>query len=220
MGIDVHSQLDSILGNVARQHKFAVDITPPTNLLTSFSASSINTFVTSTSIPQITIHTADFYQYGRKVKIPSRMEYSQSWNCSFYLDDTHYIRRLLEVWMMTGLDAYYSSTNGEVEPNNGTSVVNSFLGGIMDGIKQGFNSQSSVKSGLGEVKITPMTVDGRNIYNYTLYNVYPTSVGQIDYSNEPGQLSTFTAEFAFTHYSVSTSNPISDVITNTVKSLF
>lgn len=210
MGIDVHGQLDAILSNVARPHKFEVNIIPPTALNNTYSMTSINTFVTSTSIPQVTIHTADFMINGRKVKIPSRMEYSQTWQCTFYLDDNYYIRRLLEVWMFN-MDGFYRSNN-EVMPNSG-GLVSSFIGGLLDGVKAGLSATgASTSDRLGHAEVIPMTVDGRDIFKYTLQNLYPTALSDISFSNDSGQLATFTADFAFSHYTVSSPNILTTLL--------
>ena len=183
MSTNVQNLIQSALGDGARSTKFDVmfQFTNP-NLFPN--QRNVAVLVKSSNFPSKSCSTINIPYKGRSIPIRGQEKFSQSWECTFYLDENHKIKNAFEAWI-DALDetVHYaeaenslvtSTRSKHVSTNNYTTEICLF--------QQNFN-------------------DTDQTAKYILHNVFPTEVGSVQLSSEgPGNLLEFTVTFSFSYF--------------------
>ena len=183
MSTNVQNLIQSALGDGARSTKFDVmfQFTNP-NLFPN--QRNVAVLVKSSNFPSKSCSTINIPYKGRPIPIRGQEKFTQSWECTFYLDENHKIKNAFEAWI-DALDetVHYAETENSlvtstrskhVSTNNYTTEICLF--------QQNFN-------------------DTDQTAKYILHNVFPTEVGSVQLSSEgPGNLLEFTVTFSFSYF--------------------
>ena len=166
----VQTMINSALGDGARSTKFECIIG-----LDSFKAGSkmLSAVVKTASFPGKSHEVIDLKFKGRNIPIKGQTKYENTWNCTFYLDEMHSLKKAFE---------------DEIESLD----VHNF----------GDNTVSGKSTYARTLTIIQLDFDGsQQTAVYNLYNVFPKSVSQVDVDySEVGKVQEFTVEFSYSHF--------------------
>ena len=185
MASAIQNLLNQKLGDGARATKFEVQIQIPfDDLFKDHEATS--TLAKTSSFPGKTIDTIDLKFRGRSIPIRGQVKYSQTWDCTFYLTEDHKLKRAFETWIESiNFDGYEA------------------IGNAGDNLEL-YQTESENKY-TTEIIISQLNFEmEKSAIDYTLHNVFPTSVSQVETSYESiGQINEFTVSFSYSHYTSS-----------------
>jgi len=169
------SDLENVLGATGRQNKYRVTLTFPGAVGSNVDAKAIDVLAKSATAPQKEIGVIELWNQGRKLPIPGDTTFDNTWEVSFYLGETHDIRTDLLKWQDACDNFYRNIHTGDPAAIFATVLV--------------------------EQLDSAMNVTAQ----YTLYNVWPSVVGEIAYDdsaeNSPIELS---VTFTYSHWVVGT----------------
>jgi len=186
----ISSTLSQAGGNFARPTKYSMVLAVPPALRTTFTQ-ELDVLCKTVQLPSAVNEPYEIKIKGHSVKIPGRTQQVQEISVTFYVDEKYKVKSLFQDWVQ-GLD------NRSPVPRNSQSQ------GLVNA------SKDDKMAIYGEMELI-----GRDFYESTdkpiswkFENVYPTSVGEIDYStNEKDTIIEFTVSFAYSRYITNT--PIS-----------
>lgn len=178
----IQTMINNALGDGARSTKFECYIG-----LDTFSNGSktISALVKSASFPSKSHDVMDFKFKGRNIPLRGQVKYEQSWSCSFYMEETHSLKKAFE-------DAIEALDTVHTYDDVNTSVAR----------QQGRNSSRYTNT----ITIVQLDFDGtQTTAIYTLYNAFPKNITQVesDYS-EVGKIQEYTVEFSYSHFDIQT----------------
>ena len=269
------NRLDLALGNGNRPYQYKVSITVPTIIIgtapTSTVSSTLLSGLTNTlgltntgnlnvdqstidalcnkaSVPSLSTEQVSMFVHGREVKVPFGTVSTHESTVSFYLDDSYYMRHLLEFWMLSR-DCYYEFANkdfidNDIKPTQGlmgaiTSTVKSLFSSLVQSLTTPASASSAAPTSAwydsyydklkrvrnpaelyGSVSISPLDYQMTEICTYTLHNVYPVTIGDVHYANNStGAISEFDTTFYYTHFTVSTASIVDKITGNLLKTI-
>ena len=98
MSTNVQNLIQSALGDGARSTKFDVmfQFTNP-NLFPN--QRNVAVLVKSSNFPSKSCSTINVPYKGRAIPIRGQEKFSQTWECTFYLDENHKIKNAFEAWI-------------------------------------------------------------------------------------------------------------------------
>lgn len=182
MSSHIQNMLHTVLGDGARSTKFDVGMQ-----FTSGDApnnDNVAVSVKTTSFPGKTHTPIDFKYRGRSIPVRGSTKYSQTWECTFYLDESHSLKRAFELW----IEALDETVNyGMEDETNGLSSL-----------QNRHYSDTFHK----DINLYQLSFDEtEQTSKYTLHNAYPIGISTTNVSYEgDGKVSEFTVTFAYTHY--------------------
>ena len=190
MATVIQNLLNHALGDGARSTKFEVSINLPDS--TYFpDSNSLKVLTKTSSFPGRTHETVDIKYKGRSIPIKGQNKYSQTWECTFYLSEDHKLKQAFEAWM-EALDQKHNYIDFDLSNNDPQKIKN---------LQNNFSNFESYTS---TMMIQQLNFDGDKAQSqYFLYNVFPTSVSQVDVSADSvGTILEFTVTFSYSHYSI------------------
>lgn len=184
MSAKIQNMIHNALGDGARATKFDVNITfPPSPIFPDNKA--VEAVVKSTSFPGKSNQKIDLKYMGRTIPIKGQVSYSQTWECTFYLNENHKLKSAFETWIesLDGVNSYF----------NNASDFNKDLESLR---------KSTLESYGVDVFIHQFNFDGSNVTaTCILHNVFPTEISSVQYDYESiGKVQEFTVTFAYSHY--------------------
>lgn len=182
MSSAIQNVMQRALGDAARASKFEA-LFQFTNPATPPSDADLMAMVKTASFPGKSHSTIDFKFKGRSIPLKGQTTYTQTWECTFYLTEDHKLKNAFENWI-EALDQKHNYVDVGSDPNlaetqrihkeSYTTSINIF--------QKNFN-------------------DDAETAKYTLFNVFPTSVSQVETNYESvGQVQEFTVAFAYSHF--------------------
>lgn len=196
-------KLNSYVGDGARQCKYKVMFNFPSSVISklqSISPQSTSKIIgegadyicESISLPDVKVQTLDINLIGGKVfNIPVGFDFEKTITITFTLDEAHSMRVALLEWIRTFDYMDFDGSN-----IGGQAWLNGDGFGSIDIIQYDFT-------------LTNATI------KYTLHNVFPSNLGNLDYRTEAvGTILKITPTFQFSHYTkeiIETGNKIGPI---------
>lgn len=176
----IQTMMYEALGDGARSTKFECFIYLDTYTL---GPKTISSLVKSASFPSKSHEAIDLKYKGRNIPIRGQVKYEQTWSCSFYMEETHTLKKAFE-------DAIEALDTVHTYDDVTTSVAK----------QQSRNSLGYTNM----LTIVQLDFDAsQSTAVYTLYNVFPKSITPVesDYS-EVGKIQEYTVEFSYSHFDI------------------
>jgi len=176
MTISTISEITTQLKSGARPNLFNVSITPPPTVTTVL-PSNANLLCKAGQVPAMTIGMIEVPFRGRRIKVPGDRTYAE-WTATFIVDEGYKIRTFFEEWANIIKARDFSSA---VKRNSGLDNVDYY----------------------GTVNVQQLSDKNTVVRKYSLKDVFPTDVSQIDVSYDTSDsLMEFTVTFQY-HYFIS-----------------
>ena len=181
-GFDPQSVLDTVNQNVTRPYMYNVNIRLPDVSKDYIGLMTIDTIVKSSSLPKLSVDSIDLKYKGRTIKIPNKLNYPGTWTCTFYLDDTYFVREAMEKWMFM-FDRYY----------DGANISFSVTGGWIIDKKRIISSAT----------VTQYSKFGTGIQEYNFQGLFPISIEEVPLADDRvGSVNEFSVTFAYSYYGI------------------
>lgn len=177
-------KIRNILGDISRTNKFVVRF----NDLGSY-ARDLDFTCTSTSIPSVQATTVDYKYKGHVLTLPAGVKYGSTWTATFYVDERHLVKKFFEDWIEM-FDTRGEGISMSGKPFNFANVPHS--GSMTDFTATVDIEQYDFNTDLISEVGTPLAV-------YRLYNVFPTSVPEIQLGSEDG-FETLNVSFSYSYF--------------------
>lgn len=173
----VQTMINDALGDGARSTKFDCVIGLDTFLPGSRMLSAV---VKTASFPGKSHEVIDLKFKGRNIPVRGQTKYENTWSCTFYLDETHSLKKAFED-EISSLDIHdFGDVNTKI-----------YMG-------QRRNETNYART----LTVVQLDFDGtQQTAVYNLYNVFPKSVSAVDVDySEVGKVQEFTVEFSYSHF--------------------
>ena len=173
----VQTMINDALGDGARSTKFDCVIGLDTFLPGSRMLSAV---VKTASFPGKSHEVIDLKFKGRNIPVRGQTKYENTWSCTFYLDETHSLKKAFED-EISSLDIH--------DFGDGNTKI------YMEQIRNETNYARTLT-------VVQLDFDGtQQTAVYNLYNVFPKSVSAVDVDySEVGKVQEFTVEFSYSHF--------------------
>lgn len=184
----IQNKFHEILGDAARTTKFTFVLPPITGnpeLMDHLVYS-----VKSLTLPTMEHTPIEFRHKGLPIPIRGVTKFSQNFTVTFYLSETHILKRFFEEWMaMIEQRHYYYNPRKEAEHQREIARIGNELPPYLTW----YNTTAYVEQwDFDGMKPTAI---------YEIHNVFPTRVEAPSYSYDSvGQIAEFTVTFACSHY--------------------
>jgi len=167
------SKLTTALGAGGRLNKYRVYLTTPTGINSGVTAEEYDILAKAATAPSKEISPIEVFSQGRKGLIPGDTSYDNTWAATFYLTENHALRLAIIEWM---------------------DACDNFQANKHSGDPTALNA---------EVKIAQLDSLGKETAIYTLHGCYPSSCGEISYSDDTDAgIGEFDITFAYTDWTV------------------
>jgi hypothetical protein len=155
------------LGQGARSSRYRVEIA------SSFinNGDMIDALCKGGSIPSKTIGQIPVYNQGKKLMIAGDTTFDNTWDLTFYNDEAHSVRAIMENWMDT-VDNFIENTHAE-----------------------------SPSDYMAEATITQLGSSDNDVRQWKFYNLYPMTISAVEMADESvDTISEFTVTFSYSHW--------------------
>lgn len=161
----------------ARNNLFEVILANPNGAAAGLNTEQLSFMCKSTQVPSSSTGTIDVPYFGRSIKVPGDREF-QPWNITVINDETFDLRSAFERWQ---------------------SAIASFSTAVNSQRTLGADSNPFSYTSTGT--INQFGKDGTVIKTYTLVNVFPVEVGQMQLAwDANNQIQEFDVIFAFDYF--------------------
>jgi len=186
----IQTKLKSILNDAARTSKFFIELVVPAKSVSNDAQRNLGIICKGTSFPGKTLDTIPFNYKGRTIPLPGQHKYAQTWDLTFYLDESHNSRLIFMDWvqgMNKGFESYYDKSQGNLSTSSLTDQI-----------------RADSRKGLTTLNVKQINFDGdKSVAVYTLFNCFPISVSDVTLgSDQVGSIGEFTVSFSFSHFTV------------------
>lgn len=184
----IQNKFHEILGDAARTTKFTFVLPPITGnpeLMNHLVYS-----VKSLTLPTIEHTPFEFKHKGQTIPIRGVTKFSQSFSVTFYLSETHILKRFFEEWIaMIEQRHYYYNPRKEAQKQRQVAGIGDDLPPYLTW----YNTTAYIEQwDFDGMKPTAV---------YEIHNVFPTRVEAPTYSYDSvGQIAEFTVTFACSHF--------------------
>lgn len=195
------TKFNKFLRDGARPAKFALfGISSPFGGNAHIDNDLIVGLLKTSQFPGMSNEIIDLKFKGRSIPIKGQTKFDNTWNCSFYLEETHSLRFLFMDWI-TAMDQIHNF--GKV-----SSEVMTY-------------QQSSKYT--SEIILSQVNFDDdtQQTADYKLYNVFPKNITtiELDYG-ELGRVLEYTVEFSYSHFDITKRDPDSGTVIDGLKNAF
>ena len=161
----------NLIGGGARANQFRVTITPPPGIAIGLDVRRASFLVTASQLPASNLGEIAVPFRGRNIYVAGDRPAPETWTTTFYNDTDFMIRNAMERWH-----------NGINDFANNTGVVNS----------ADFQTDLFVEQ---------LDRDDTILKTYIFRNAFPSSIGQIDLTNEETTtIETFEVQWRYQHF--------------------
>lgn len=180
----VQNMINNVLGDAARKTKFEAIINFGEFSKIFPKNEDVAYLIKTSEFPGRTNSVMDFKYKGQSVPLKGLNEYDHTWSCTFYLTETHQLKKAFEEWM----EALEQVHNKYTPSKNVQWAQNVFKNG-------NYTTQAD---------IIQLDFDGtQKTAVYQLFNVFPKSVSKVDVDySSVGTMSEFTVEFSYSYYTL------------------
>ena len=166
MSLPIQS-LKNTLGAGARSNRFKIIVPSPTGI----DMGTISTLVKSTSLPTKSFADIETHIHGKKISIAGDITFSDSWTCTFYDTEEHYLRNAFDEWMKY-IDTFKNQ-----------------------------RSAGSALDYMTDITIQQLsTIDGSVKKTYTLKYCYPKELGAVSFDQSNPELINFDVTFKLSYW--------------------
>jgi hypothetical protein len=171
------SALNSTGGDLARQTKFNIFITLPSKFehpKKKTFGDKIDILAKTVNIPNIKHDFIDFKYKGHSIPIAARTNFDQGLSITFYLDEVHEIRSVLDEWARSCDQTVFGESTNKL----------------------------NTSERYGSLKIQANNFDDTSVSKgYEFFNVFPTSVSSPEFSSDAqSTVIEITVEFSYSYY--------------------
>ena len=164
-------EIEGVLGAAGRQNKYRFAFAWPKGIQGVSDLKEVDVLAKSTTAPERELGTIDLWNQGRKHVIPGDTAFSNTWTVDFYLGESHEIRYDMIKWQV---------------------ACDNFHRNIHSGNPSAIFSDLRVEQLDSAMKVTAQ---------YTLHNCFPTSVGEVSYSDDAeNSVTEFSVTFSYTDF--------------------
>ena len=161
----------NLIGGGARANQFRVTITPPPGIAIGLDVRRASFLVTASNLPASTLGEVAVPFRGRNIYVAGDRPAPEPWSTTFFNDTDFMVRNAMERWQ-----------NGINDYANNTGTVNSA------------DYQT-------DLFVEQLDRDETILKTYIFRNAFPTSVGQIDLTNEETTtIETFEVSWRYQHF--------------------
>lgn len=196
----IQNKFHKVLGDGARLTKFNFIL--PHLAGSPLQTDDITYHVKGLTLPKIEHEPIKLMHKGRPIPIRGTTKFSQSFTVTFYMQESHIVKRFFESWMaMIEQRHYYYDPRKQEEIQRSLGA-----GGGKPDYMTWYNTDAWIEQ---------RNFDGDEVTAvYEIKNVFPTSVEPPSYSYESvGQIAEQTVTFAYSHYMLH-SHPMSNPVNN------
>ena len=197
MSKKIQTLLNAFVGDGARAAKYLVTIDrlPGT---APMSEVGLSVLCKSASFPGKTLTTIPFEYKGRTIQVPSHVKYNQTFELSFYLEESHEARITFMDWIQgfdKSYESYYpgSQTGGK---RTNTDVMN-----VGSAFTESIRALSNDYQKMVPIRIAQLNFDlTEKVTEYVYHNCYPTTISDITVDDsQVGALLEYTVTFTYSH---------------------
>jgi hypothetical protein len=164
-------------GDLARQTKYSVNISLPQYFKTSGDKEFpviLNVLAKNFSIPNIRQDILEFKYQGHSIPLPGRTNFEQTFSLTFYLDDKHTLRSVLDEWIRSSDLTVLGDSKNYLEPSEKF--------GSIEILAKDFEETTSTRK-------------------YIFLNVFPLSISGPEFSSEGvSSIVEVTVEFSYAYF--------------------
>jgi len=195
------SEILDVVKSGARKNKYRVTVPTAGGL-----SRDIDILCHTTSLPGKTLTPTEMIVKGRKALIRGEMSFDGSWEMTIYntedMEARNYFLEWIDEVMNTNMDAQ-GLLGGLSVGGVSISEVSRAISGVGDILTNLSENPLSILGGLQpsyqrDIKIEQLDYEGDTQAEATLIGAFPTSIGQVDYDDSTGEISTTTITFAYT----------------------
>jgi len=189
--------LATILGDGARPAKFMVDICNIPGKTENNIQKNISVLCKGAIFPGKSLTTIPFEFKGRTIQVPSHVKYEQTFELSFYLEETHKLRILFMDWIQSFNESYESYYTGSgtssKTTSNGVNVGSEFTTSL--------RKLETQKDKMASITVSQLDFDLKlKTAEYIFHNCYPTQVSSITVdSSQVGAILEYSVTFTYSH---------------------
>ena len=161
----------NLIGGGARANQFRVTITPPPGIAIGLDVRRTSFMCKGSNLPAQELTPIEVPFRGRKIYIAGDREFSETWTTTFINDTDFMVRNALERWS-NGINDLALNT-GVIDPADYQT----------------------------DLTVEQLDRDDTILKTYIFRNAFPTSVGQIDLTNEETTtIETFEVSWRYLHF--------------------
>ena len=161
----------NLIGGGARANQFRVTITPPPGIAIGLDVRRASFLVTASNLPASTLGEVAVPFRGRNIYVAGDRPAPEAWTTTFFNDTDFMVRNAMERW------------------HNG---INNFADNT--GVTNAADFQT-------DLFVEQLDRDDTILKTYIFRNAFPTSVGQIDLTNEETTtIETFEVQWRYQHF--------------------
>ena len=169
------SELGRIIGSGGRASKYRVAFAFPSGVSAITSLADVDVMAKAAIAPQKEIGIIELFNQGRKLPIPGDTVFDGAWSVSFYGTEDHQFRKDIIKWM-DSVDSFQTNKHS----GNPLAVMT-------------------------DLRLEQLDSAGEVTAQYTLHNCWPSSVGEISYSDESvDTLIEFDVVFSYSDWVIGT----------------
>jgi hypothetical protein len=189
--------LATVLGDGARPAKFMVNICNIPGEIQKNTQENISVLCKGAIFPGKSLTTIPFEYKGRTIQVPSHVKYEQTFELSFYLEETHKLRILFMDWIQ-GFDKSYESYytgSGTSSKTTGNDI------NIGSKLTESIRDFKTEKEKMTSIKVSQLDFDLKlKTAEYIFHNCYPTQVSSVTVdSSQVGAILEYSVTFAYSH---------------------
>jgi len=191
MATRVNTLLYSAGGDLSRPTRYRLKLSVPTSIMSMALPPdrTLDILCKGFSIPERKVEVLDYKYRGRTAPIPGPTTNINQITMTLILDDAHRMKSIFDEWLVRMDLREDISTGGAF--SGGSSIFDMGVAGTIDGM------------------YTTLTFSAMNweedeeMATYTFYGVYPSSVGEIQYSTDsPSSTQELTVTFSFITFAI------------------
>ena len=183
MSSHIQNLVQNVLGDGARSSKYDVML-QFTNPDLFPDQRNVAVLIKNSNFPSKSHQTIDLKYKGRSIPVRGQVQYTHTWECTFYLNENHSIKNAFEAW----IEALDEKVNYPPEDSNLVASTKKKHSSLEDYTKDICIYQQNFE-------------DTSQTARYILHNVFPIEVSAVQVSAEgPGQLLEFTVTFSFSYF--------------------
>ena len=201
MSKKLQTLIQNTIGDGARAAKYmmTIDRLPGNSSTWPVQSKSLSIMCKGAIFPGKNLTTITYLYKGRNIVIPSHVKYNQTFELTFYLNESHNARIAFSDWMQgfdQSYESYYTGTNVGAANSAGKDIINSgssFTENVRDA-KTDLDRMTSIKVAQLNFDNTQKTAE------YIFHNCYPTAISDITTdASSVGAILEYTVTFAYSH---------------------
>ena len=195
------NDLKKKLGGGLSTNKYLLELTSP---IFSMDSATLNTLCKSARFPERSIATTEMWRYGRKYNLRGETQYGDKLVLTFLDDDKATVRAFFDEWLElvddSGVSDLIDIASFEKLASTIKGITNGGFGDFAKSILDR-DSASALAEYQSNLNVWALNSKREKVYGYKLQNCYPTSVGEVAFSDDSeNKLVEFDVTFTFSEF--------------------